>query len=240
MKNYLSSGMGVNSVAMHLMLLDQGADFEAVFVNTGADWPETYEYLDMFQKWLHSHKHNKITIITAEYEGVSGLYEYCKYRKILPAMWPRWCTIRFKLDPIYEYYTTPCFQYLGIDSGEAKRAKISSMNGVESRFPLIEHDIDRNQCVEIIKKHNLPVPQKSGCYICPFQKISDWKRLRRIHPELFCKAVYLEKLNTEYRKTKNKGKAHLHPSGKQLFNVVEENQMELWSEDKYPPCQCGQ
>ncbi|RLC23031.1 MAG: hypothetical protein DRH93_08360 [Deltaproteobacteria bacterium] len=55
MKNYLSFGGGVNSVAMMLLLLDQKAEFEAIFVDHETDWPETYEYFDMFQKWLKDH-----------------------------------------------------------------------------------------------------------------------------------------------------------------------------------------
>ena len=52
MKNYLSFGGGVNSVAMMLLLLDQKQEFESIFVDHGTDWPETYEYFDMFQEWL--------------------------------------------------------------------------------------------------------------------------------------------------------------------------------------------
>jgi 3'-phosphoadenosine 5'-phosphosulfate sulfotransferase (PAPS reductase)/FAD synthetase len=43
--NYLSFGAGVNSTALMLYLLDRGVDFEAVFVNHGTDYPETYEYV---------------------------------------------------------------------------------------------------------------------------------------------------------------------------------------------------
>jgi 3'-phosphoadenosine 5'-phosphosulfate sulfotransferase (PAPS reductase)/FAD synthetase len=30
--------------------MDEGIDFEAVFVDHGGDWPETYEYVEMFSK----------------------------------------------------------------------------------------------------------------------------------------------------------------------------------------------
>ena len=50
MNIYLSFGGGVNSVAMYLYALDEGWDFEAVFVDHGTDWPETYEYVEMFKK----------------------------------------------------------------------------------------------------------------------------------------------------------------------------------------------
>lgn len=52
MKNYLSFGGGVNSVAMYLIMLDDGMipgdstnGFEAVYVDHGGDWPETLEYV---------------------------------------------------------------------------------------------------------------------------------------------------------------------------------------------------
>jgi len=39
MKKYLSYGGGVDSTAMMLMLLDQGEEFEAIFVDHETDYP---------------------------------------------------------------------------------------------------------------------------------------------------------------------------------------------------------
>ena len=44
MKNYLSFGAGVNSVAAFLL----GGFDEAIFCDTGNEYPETYDYLDKF------------------------------------------------------------------------------------------------------------------------------------------------------------------------------------------------
>ena len=55
MRNYLSFGGGVNSVAMMLLLLDEGVEFgpgkdaEALYVWM-PDWPETHEYLMMLEE----------------------------------------------------------------------------------------------------------------------------------------------------------------------------------------------
>jgi len=87
----------------------------------------------------------------------------------------------------------PCFMFIGIDAGEAHRAKITSKGKIEYRWPLIEEDIDREGCKQIIRDHVLPVPPKSGCFICPFQRPDQWKKLRREHPDLFCIAQKLEK-----------------------------------------------
>ena len=246
MKNYLSFGGGVNSVAMMLLILTEDwyrTDFEAVFVDTGCEYPETHEYLEMFNKYLvESQAGVKVTILSArkgfrKTETV-GLYEYCLYRKMVPAIYPRWCTVEFKLKPLFDYYKKPCFQMIGIDNGESKRAKISVENGVENRYPLIEWEMDRQDCKDFIKSFDLPLPIKSGCYICPFQNLSRWKDLRVNHPELFCRAEQLEKQNIEYRKSKGKTPMYLSPRKASLRSIVEEDQYKLFKQDEYPPCNC--
>jgi len=228
--NYLSFGAGVNSVALYLHLSEMGQDFEAVFVDHGTDYPETYEYVEYFCSKY------PVTVIKPK-EGT--LYDYCVAHKMVPATWPRWCTRQFKLSPIFKYYKTPCWQYIGIDAGEAHRARISSEKGVENRYPLIEADINRALCIKLIKRHGLKVPRKSGCFICPFQTIYEWKMLRMEHPELFCKAEQLEAINMEYRKSKGKKPLFLYGNARSLRSVVEENQLRLFGRDKYPPCNCG-
>ncbi|HEX9972317.1 MAG TPA: phosphoadenosine phosphosulfate reductase family protein [bacterium] len=69
MKKYLSFGGGVNSVAMMLMLLDQKDEFEAIFVDHGTDWPETYEYFEMLQGWMKDHRHSQITVLKPDVYG---------------------------------------------------------------------------------------------------------------------------------------------------------------------------
>ena len=239
MKKYVSMGMGVNSVAMMLLMLDQKEDFEAIFVDHGTDWPETYEYFDMFQIWLEENNHRLITVLKPDVEGYGNIYKYYWKHKWVPSFMARICTDKFKIRPIHKYVKKPCFMLLGIDFGEIKRARISSNKGIENRYPLIEHEIDRDGCKKIISDHGLPIPIKSGCYICPFQRVGQWRELRMIHPELFCKAQQLEDRNMKHRASIGKKPFTLNNSGKRLKTVVDEDQMNLFQEDDYPPCQCG-
>ena len=239
-------GMGVNSVAMMLMLLDQKEDFEAIFVDHKTDWPETYEYLEMFQGWLKDHYYKQITVLTPhetktkkDKKVFDNLYDYSFEYKMVPSGFVRWCTKIFKLQPIYKYVKTPCFMMIGIDNSESHRAKINTKKGVENRYPLIENEIDREGCKKIIINHGLRVPIKSGCYICPFQRKSQWVELRHKHPDLFCKAQKLENRNIEYRKNDGKKPMTLSSSRKRLKSLVDEDQQNLFEQDNYPPCQCG-
>jgi 3'-phosphoadenosine 5'-phosphosulfate sulfotransferase (PAPS reductase)/FAD synthetase len=240
MKNYLSFGGGVNSVAMQIILLKEGWDFESIFVNHGTDWPETYEYFDIFQRWLKTNGHRTITVLKPNVQGYSDLYNYYLFRKNVPSIMRRDCTDKFKLRPIYRYIERPCFQLIGIDAGESHRAKIATRKGVENRWPLIEYEIDRAGCKKIITDAGLPVPMKSGCYICPFQRVSQWKELRRKHPCLFMQAVNLEKLNIYYRKKAGKKPFTLRNNKQTLQTILNETQQNLFPEiDDYPPCECG-
>ena len=246
MRNYLSFGGGVNSVALHLHLIDLEIEFESIFVHHNTDWPETYQYLELFQGWLEKNGYPPITILipdvepTEKTEGFDDLYQYCLYKKIIPNYF-RWCTDKFKLRTIYRYVKTPCFMMIGFDYDEQHRARINHKNGVENRFPLIESEIGRKDCEKIIRDHGLPIPQKSGCFICPFQKVKDFKELRKRHPDLFCKATVLEDLVREHynlqRGLNNKTPVFLKGNAT-LKSIIDEKQSKLWNDDEYPPCEC--
>ena len=245
MKNYLSFGGGVNSVAMYLLLMDQGMEpgdpdkgFEAVFVDHGTDWPETYEYVEMF-KSKYSLTVLKPDVGTIEGNSFDNLYDYCWENRWVPSFMRRWCTDKFKIRPIHKYIKSPAFMMIGFSNDESKRAKISVKKGIENRFPLIEAEIDRKCCKEIILKHGLSIPMKSGCFICPYQARRQWVDLRKTHPDLFCKAERLEKRNMDYRESVGKNPLFLSQSKKgTLSAMVNENQSKLWAEDEYPPCEC--
>jgi 3'-phosphoadenosine 5'-phosphosulfate sulfotransferase (PAPS reductase)/FAD synthetase len=149
----------------------------------------------------------------------------------------RWCTDKFKAKPMNSYYQKPCFNLMGIDAGEAHRAKLGNVKGIENRFPLIEAGINRQGCIELIQRHGFQVPPKSGCYVCPFQSRHDWKQLRHTDPDLFCKAQQLEQRANQYRDEVGKAHIFLNRNGP-LSEVVEERQGVLWTVLEYPPCNC--
>jgi 3'-phosphoadenosine 5'-phosphosulfate sulfotransferase (PAPS reductase)/FAD synthetase len=239
MNTYLSFGGGVNSVAMYLYLADQGADFEAVFVDHGCDWPETYQYFAGFQWWLKANGYRPITILRPSVQGSSNLYDHCMKHKMVPSFMSRWCTDKFKVRVLQSYYKAPAWELIGIDAGESHRARIQVRKDIESRYPLVEAGIDREDCKKIIRRHGLPVPIKSGCYICPFQRKSQWRELRTKHPCLFQRAVDLEERNIKYRIERGKPPLFLTTKKMSLPNLVEENQLPIFEQDAYPPCQCG-
>ncbi len=231
-KMYLSYGGGVNSTAMLLLLKDEGWEFESVYVDHGCDWPETIEYVRMMREvWDYP-----ITILKPFVQGCKTLEEYLQKYKMIPSRANRWCTGKFKIRPLHQYAEKPCFQLIGFSTDEENRAKISLREGIENRFPLLEYRVSRKGCEKIIRDHHLPVPIKSGCWFCPFQRIGQWKKLRIDHPDLFCKAKTLEGIQNEVRS--KKGKKPIYLADRPLDEIVKETQGRLWIKD-HPPCQCG-
>jgi hypothetical protein len=226
-KNYLSFGGGVNSVAAYFL----GGFDEAIFCDTGCEYPETYKFLDKFIG-----KYNLTVIIPPK----GNLYDYSWKYKMVPAIWPRWCTVDFKIKPFANYVDKPSFKQLAFSTDEAHRAKMSVDKGIEHRFPLLEHGVSREGCKNIIRQAGLPVPHRSKCWFCPFQTIAEWKELRMNHPDLFCKAERLEARNRNYRISQGKKPLYLYGNAKPLRTVVDDvGQVRLFKDDEYPPCECG-
>jgi len=244
MKNYLSFGAGVNSVALYLLMESMGIEFEAVFVDHGADWPETYEYVEYFIATGRPLTVLSPDVGTVEKRRFSKLMDYLEFRNILPSRAKRWCTDRFKVQVFNRYMETPCFVFIGFAADEVGRATMSSTKGAEYRWPLIEHDITRQGCIDMIKAAGLVVPRKSGCYVCPFQGAKEYRELRKSHPDLFCRVRRLEESqNSRITKTGTQWKPY-YLAGKPLADVVSlgrENQLALPGMEsmEYPPCQCG-
>ena len=232
MNKYLSFGGGINSTALMFYLLDRGEDFEAVYADHGADWPETREYVEMLKN-----KGFPITVLEARVDGMA-LPEYCEHYGIIPIRSMRWCTGKFKIRPLREYFKRPAIVYLGFDWGEARRIRpASDEDGIEHRYPLFDAGIDRNDCEVIIRDYGLPVPMKSGCFFCPFQRKYMWQLLREMHPDLWCRVVNLEKRSLERAERKGVNAFYLYGK-KPITEAVEaEGQQDLFGWKK--PCFCN-
>jgi len=239
LKNYLSFGGGVNSVALYLLMQDLGVEFEAVFVDHGGDWPETYEYVDYFIKTGRPITVLKPSANTVEKIVFGSIIEYMKFRKITPSRGSRLCTDRFKTVPIYKYVGTPCWMHIGFAVDESGRASINTEKGVENRYLLIEHGITRQGCIDIIKAAGLEIPMKSGCYICPFQSLLQFKQLRKKHPELFCKAMGLEDQQNRRIKADGTPWKKFYLCGVPLGQIDKQQFLPTMEKEAYPPCMCG-
>jgi hypothetical protein len=229
-KKYLSFGGGVNSVALLLFLKERGESFEAVFADHGCDWPETYEYVNTLIR-----KGYPITILKTRRNGLN-IYDYCLKYKVIPSVRFRWCTEHWKVRPLREYYDGPAYDLIGIDAGESHRAKYRETdNKVVADYPLVRLGIDRKGCVDVIKKHGLKVPQKSGCFFCFYQRPDQFRSLRDLHPDLFCKVLKLDEMCRE--KARLKGKKPFFLKNIPILDFIQHDQGDLF-DGFIEPCHC--
>ncbi len=194
----VSYGAGVNSTAMILLLLDQKEPIETIlFADTGAERPVSLEYLAYFREWLD--KNHGLEIITVRHDGV-GLVDYCKEAKTVPSRVARWCTDKFKTIPLTRWIKAnypDSIQAIGYDHGESHRipaAPRAYRHQDRNVYPLVNALLDRDDCINLIAKAGLRVPEKSGCWLCPFQRLEQWAELEISHHDLFGTAVELEKI----------------------------------------------
>lgn len=244
MTEMISFGAGWNSVAMTIMLVNEGWRGPIVFADTGGEHPETYCYLGYFGDWLKARglEITRLSVSTHpqlyDDKRLGGLVDtleaYCLTRSIIPLLAVRWCSVEFKRTPLVNWQKQHGIDItcIGIASDESRRAR----NDPTVRYPLIERGITRPECARIIRRKGLELPVKSGCFFCPGQRLSEWQRLWRDHPDLYERAAELERKASD----QNQKWATLNPHGQSLDQMRErrwQGQAEMDLGD-YMPCVC--
>lgn len=135
----------------------------------------------------------------------------------------RQCTMEYKIRPIYKKIrqlvglrprkhwddSVIVEQWLGISKDEAQRMSMSRNRGVVNRYPLIEKDMSRQDCMSWWNKHYPEKPDliKSACIACPFKSNEEWRWLRDESPEEWADAVAFDEA---VRETEDAGQQFCH------------------------------
>lgn len=233
----------MNSSALVIWLVEQGWRGPVVFADTGAEQPETYCYLGYFEREYLIPRGLEITTLKGEPwqrgRATLPLADYCEGHGMVPLAAARWCTKDWKGRPVERWRAAhgepPVL--LGIDAGESHRQP-------QALRPLVDAGIDRAGCVRLIEQAGLAVPPKSGCWLCPFQRASQWRALWERHPDLFERAAHLE----EIASARTGRHITLDPSGAVTLRqrqAMYEGQIPMFEESAmedmlaYRPCVCG-
>ena len=185
---------GKDSSALAVYLQDKVPEMEYFFCDTGAELPETYEYLTRLEVILG----RPIARLNAQ-RGFDHWFEM--FRGTLPSPQMRWCTKNMKIKPIEDWIgEAPAFSYVAIRADESNRkGYISTKPNIKTRFPFIEDGIDHDGVMRILEDAGIGIPAyyewrtRSGCYFCFYQRKAEWIGLAERHPELFDRAVAIER-----------------------------------------------
>ncbi len=220
----LSFGGGVQTTALAILVAQGKVKVDAVvFADTKAEKPETYWYMDNYTiplmnsqgvsfEWLFNH---------SKYDGDS-LYDYSIKHRFLPGMPSRQCSDHFKARVISRSFPK-AIKLIGFNTDELQRSE--NPIHAKAEFPLIQMGLSGNDCVEIIREYGWPIPTKSSCFFCPFQRPYEWNWLKSKHSELFQKALDLEE--AMYLKHPQKRNLYGLFGGKPLWKFAQGIQLEF-------------
>lgn len=221
---------GKDSSALAVFLKNDVPDMEYFFCDTGAELPETYEYLTRLEVILGK----PIARLNSD-RGFDHWFEI--FRGTLPSPQMRWCTTNMKIKPIEEWIgDEPAFSYVAIRSDESNRkGYISTKSNIKTKFPFIEAGIDRDGVLKILENAGIGLPNyyewrtRSGCYFCFYQRKAEWVGLAERHPDLFDRAVAIEQKvlcdagidgDADFRNQAMKGRVYTWSGGETLLELI--------------------
>ena len=271
----LSLGAGVQSTVMALMA--ESEEFGprpdcAIFADTGWEPKEVYEHLDWLEKQISfpvyrvesgNIKHDLENNLNTTGHNFSAIPFFMINKDGSFGMARRQCTSEYKLKPIRKKVRdliglkpkqrTPkgvmVEMWMGISRDEVQRMKESSDSWVTNRWPLLEKEMRRYDCLNWFQncypKRSLA---KSACIGCPFHDDHEWSHIKNNYPEEFEEACQIdEKLrDPEMDGGKFHGQRYLHaqriPLREVRFNTASETgQQDLFNDLMQNECDgmCG-
>jgi 3'-phosphoadenosine 5'-phosphosulfate sulfotransferase (PAPS reductase)/FAD synthetase len=196
-RHVLGLSGGKDSTALAIYMRDKVSNMEYYFSDTGAELPETYEFLEKLEAYL-----GKPIIRLNPEKSFDELLD--RKNGYLPSAKARWCTVEMKIVPFERYVgDDEVISYVGIRADENRSGYISSKPNIKPVFPFKEAGITLKEVHAILEGAGIGLPKyyewrsRSGCYFCFFQQRREWIGLLHKHPDLFEKAKAYEKFTKD-------------------------------------------
>ncbi len=205
----LSLGWGVQSFTLAAMsaLGELPPVDYAIHADTTWERQHTYAFAAIWRAWLEEYDMASITVNavgkhndprTIGQTNVVCVPGYTRGRR-KDGQIRRQCTYDWKVMPIHRYLrslgvkrTNPAELWIGISKDEWHRAKDSDVKYIAHRWPLLELDMTRADCVEWLQRHGLEVPGKSACTFCPYRDKRAWQDMKRENGADWAQAVEVD------------------------------------------------
>ena len=230
--------MGVQSTALYLMSslgYIERADY-AIYADLKSEKPTTDNLVKYLLDWQ---KYNDgIEILIEDSDG--------KPFVTIPAfsesggMVQRQCTGEYKIKTVknkirelhglkYKQRMKPTELWLGISTDEIERAKVSQMYNVEYKYPLIDKQISRADCITFLEERSFHNVDKSSCVFCPYQQNKQFREIKEKYPDQWNKIVEVDKAIRDKSRKGKEDRLYLHRSLKPIDEVyLQEDQEELF------------
>ena len=234
MNKFISFSGGVESTTMCLLY---GKGAKAIWCDTGAEHSLMYDRIDYCESRLKEHHNGDFELIrikpsvTCKGEKVSTLTQYIERSMYMPSKMRRYCTGRFKIEPIDLFLAQQgeCELMIGFNADETARVgNLEKAKNVVYTYPLQSDGYTREDCEFMLKDYNLhpdfpPYMKRGGCKYCIFKSIKEYKAMYFFNRAEFMGCLHLENTTQDKR-----GKFFaISMSGRALQDIADECEAEL-------------
>ncbi len=204
MNQIVSFSGGKDSTAMLLEMLERGEVIHSVVAfDTGWEFPQMMEHWDKVEAYTGL----KFVRVVPKEPFDYWLFDRPVFKRFGPDKgkmyrqgngWPspmrRWCT-REKVNALERYFKKIDDLVLSIGYAADEKHRLDrntlSQKKYETRYPLIEWDIDEVRALEICKSHGFDWGglyehfKRVSCFCCPLQPLTELRVLRHEYPDLW-------------------------------------------------------
>lgn len=216
-RHILALSGGKDSAALAVYLKDKIPELEYVFLDTGHELPETYEFLQRMRAILG--------IKIRELKPKKNFDYWLKiFNGCLPSPQNRWCTKLLKIIPYEDYIGNDIARsYIALRADENRTGYLSHNYNIIPYYPFIEDGLIRSDIFQLLDQSGLGLPKyyswrsRSGCYFCFFQRRIEWIGLYENHNDLFLRA-------SKYESNHSDGRTYTWIAGKNLYKLLEDRE----------------
>ena len=173
---YISFSGGVESTTMCILY---GADAKGIWSDTGSEHKPMYKRIETVENEIKK-IHPNFEIIKLKGIGKHKGNEFDSLEKLaiaykfMPSGQKRYCTRKFKIEPIDEYLKLQgsCELMIGLnyDEADSREGNWGLNENVKYSYPLVDDGYTRDECEEILNEHglhpNMPVYMMRGGVVC--------------------------------------------------------------------------
>ena len=189
---------------LHVVALSGGKDSTCMALELAEREPRDYVYIctptgnelpEMFAHWRELSRLLGKPLTPVLGGTLDGIIDQ---EKMIPNYWARFCTRRLKIEPYAKWMLSQgadrIVSYVGIRADEPEReaGDYTDIPGVEMDFPLRRWGFGLAQVLESLEKRQITIPVRTDCALCFFQRLGEWWRLWKEHPEEYAHGEAIE------------------------------------------------
>lgn len=192
---WFSAG-AASAVAAKLIIAEKPEELHIVYTDPGSEHPDNKRFMSECEEWFGY----PITYLKSDkYKDTWDVWEK---QRFLVSPQGAMCTIELKKKIRRNFQEHDDIQVFGYTAEEQNRAdRFREQNPeVNLRTPLIEHGLKKKDCLAIIDRAGIELPEmyklgykNNNCIGCPKGGIGYWNKIRVDFPEVFDRMAKLER-----------------------------------------------